>query len=256
MNKMKQERKRYNQEYYKHNKERIKERARHYYAEHAEECKDRQRKNQKRSNENRRKRRSKDPAFYRDQDKKRLEQFNKKVAQLLGGKCKICGLKVDWYEVYDCHHRDPLEKEYTISWLCHKNWDTVVVPELRKCDLVCRNCHASLEKQVARAKNNKTYNQRYDDQRLDDYKKRCVIYLGGKCQICGLATTEYEKYDFHHVDPGTKEHGIGTLLSKYKKHWNDIVQPELDKCCLLCGNCHRSLHAGRDSGIELTAGPH
>ena len=39
-------------------------------------------------------------------------------------------------------------------------------------------------------------------------KEKAIMYLGGKCQLCG-----YSKYqgglDFHHVDPALKSFGIG-----------------------------------------------
>lgn len=69
-------------------------------------------------------------------------------------------------------------------------------------------------------------------------KKEAVEYLGGKCQICG-----YDKciaaLDFHHKDPKEKEFILGEM-SRYSK---DKIIQELDKCMLLCANCHRELHA-------------
>lgn len=61
--------------------------------------------------------------------------------------------------------------------------------------------------------------------------------LGGKCKHCG----ESKSYllDFHHVDPTEKE---GTL-SDFSKGYNlEKFFKELDKCDLLCANCHREFH--------------
>ncbi len=86
----------------------------------------------------------------------------------------------------------------------------------------CKSCNnkTTYEKQLAR-------------------KTECVKYKGGKCIVCG-----YHKYigslDFHHLDPSEKEFNIAQLrsysLSKLKK--------ELDKCVLLCKNCHSEVHHG------------
>ena len=71
-------------------------------------------------------------------------------------------------------------------------------------------------------------------------KQLSIAYKGGKCQICG-----YKKYqgalDLHHLDAKTKEFGIGD--KGYTRSWAK-VQAELDKCILVCANCHREVHAG------------
>jgi hypothetical protein len=177
--------------------------------------------------------------------------FSKKVVLFMGGKCEICGLETDYYEVYDCHYKNPEEKEYKVSALRHKDWDAVVVPELLKCALVCHNCHKSLTSQIARSNPIRSHQSRYNDKRNDSYKQRCIGYIGGGCQICGLITEDNNIYDFHHTDPSTKISGIAKLISA---DWITIVQPELDKCALLCGNCHASVHVGRYNDVILIPG--
>jgi len=187
-----------------------------------------------------------------NKDKAKHAEFSKKVTVFLGGKCAICGLETDHFEVYECHHENPTEKDYKISSLLCKDWDSIVVPELRKCILLCANCHKSLTSKIARSKTNRSSSQKRSDNRTDIHKQKCVEYIGNKCQICGLITEDYTKYDFHHVDSSTKEACIGNLRSK---DWNSIIQPELDKCCLLCRNCHASVHFGRYNSIALIPGP-
>ncbi len=67
-----------------------------------------------------------------------------------------------------------------------------------------------------------------------------VQYKGGKCQICG-----YDKYvgalDLHHIDESQKSFGIGD--KGYTRSWEKTKQ-ELDKCILVCANCHREIEAG------------
>ncbi len=72
-------------------------------------------------------------------------------------------------------------------------------------------------------------------------KQKCVDYLGGKCSICG-----YNKclgsMDFHHIDPKTKEFSISPGMYRYfYKNW-ELLKQELDKCILLCANCHGEIH--------------
>lgn len=71
-------------------------------------------------------------------------------------------------------------------------------------------------------------------------KKDAIKYKGGKCQICG-----YDKCDgaleFHHIDPSKKDFGIAQ--NGYTRAWSKIKE-ELDKCILVCANCHREIHSG------------
>lgn len=74
--------------------------------------------------------------------------------------------------------------------------------------------------------------------RRDKVKMLSVEYKGGKCSICG-----YDKYigalEFHHLDSNEKDFGISE--KGYTRAW-EIVKEELDKCILVCANCHRELH--------------
>ena len=60
--------------------------------------------------------------------------------ELLGGKCIDCNL-VDDPCVYDFHHLDPAQKDFAISTQgrCH-SWEKIEA-ELKKCVLLCSNCH-------------------------------------------------------------------------------------------------------------------
>ena len=75
--------------------------------------------------------------------------------------------------------------------------------------------------------------------RRSELKKKAIDYKGGKCSKCGYAT-DFSALEFHHVDTSTKEFNI----SKYAlgKDWG-IIRKELDKCILLCANCHREVHS-------------
>ena len=69
-------------------------------------------------------------------------------------------------------------------------------------------------------------------------REMAADYKGSKCMFCG-----YERYigalDFHH----TEDKSFGISDKGYTRSW-DRVKKELDKCILLCANCHRELHAG------------
>jgi hypothetical protein len=73
--------------------------------------------------------------------------------------------------------------------------------------------------------------------RRQQFKIRAVAYKGGKCVDCGYDEPYPEVFDFHHIDPTTKEFAVFKIIKSWKK---TVV--ELDKCELLCANCHRKRH--------------
>ena len=62
----------------------------------------------------------------------------------------------------------------------------------------------------------------------------------GGCVVCGEGV--FECLDFHHIDPKTKSFSIGMSgrVMGGLKH----VECEINKCVVLCANCHRKFHAG------------
>src|SRR5271166_3351185 len=71
-------------------------------------------------------------------------------------------------------------------------------------------------------------------------KLEALQYKGGKCVSCGYNSCPAAMV-FHHIDPNEKDFGIA---EKGRTHSNlDFLKPELDKCILLCSNCHFELHS-------------
>ena len=74
-------------------------------------------------------------------------------------------------------------------------------------------------------------------ERRQKRKMEAIDYKGGKCSICGYDKCK-EVLDFHHINPNEKEFSISRKRdSKIEK-----IKLELDKCILLCRNCHAELH--------------
>lgn len=85
---------------------------------------------------------------------------------------------------------------------------------------VCKSCHS---KQTCKI---------YVEKKL-----RAVDYLGASCKICGYKRY-YGALEFHHKDPSEKE----MVWSELRKRSWDKIKIELDKCELLCSNCHKEVH--------------
>ena len=83
----------------------------------------------------------------------------------------------------------------------------------------------------------KVCTQKLTVERGRDLKRQAVEHKGGKCENCG-----YNHYigalEFHHLDPSEKE----ISFSKSRRSFENL-KAELEKCVLLCSNCHREEHA-------------
>ena len=73
-------------------------------------------------------------------------------------------------------------------------------------------------------------------------KQRLVDLKGGKCVRCGYGGHQ-AAFDLHHRDPSKKGFSFSKIkLTSFKKN-KDKIMEELDKCDLLCKNCHAIEHA-------------
>lgn len=71
-------------------------------------------------------------------------------------------------------------------------------------------------------------------------KEMAMEIKGGKCQICGYNRC-VAALSFHHIDEKTKSFSLSTrgLTRSWAK-----IEAEVDKCILVCENCHREIHSG------------
>jgi endogenous inhibitor of DNA gyrase (YacG/DUF329 family) len=68
-------------------------------------------------------------------------------------------------------------------------------------------------------------------------KFKAVKYKGGKCIKCGYNSC-IAALEFHHTDPSSKEFSISS--QPHTRSWEKL-KTEIDKCELLCSNCHREI---------------
>jgi len=73
------------------------------------------------------------------------------------------------------------------------------------------------------------------------FRKVALGSMGRCCQICGYSKCN-KALELHHIDPTEKETNFTKIIS-----W-DRLYNELEKCILLCANCHREIH---DEVVEL-----
>lgn len=86
----------------------------------------------------------------------------------------------------------------------------------------------------------------YQINRWIDIKKKAIEYKGGSCRMCRMEFP-YPAMQFHHLDPSQKD----VSWTKLRLRSWDRIALELDKCILLCANCHSVVHS--NLSIELPA---
>ena len=101
----------------------------------------------------------------------------------------------------------------------------------------CIDCHNKWLREKRRTQHSKQIRNKWRKKSLRLKKKKAINLLGGKCMLCGYNKC-LSALTFHHKNPSEKEFEIG-LIKDYS--WKK-VKKELDKCDLLCFNCHMELH--------------
>jgi hypothetical protein len=95
-------------------------------------------------------------------------------------------------------------------------------------------------------KEKRTYADRAEYMRMAVKRRRKNLRImaraskGSKCIICGYDKCQ-RALSFHHIDPSSKEFDLST--NGLTRSWEKI-QKEIEKCVLVCANCHMEIHDG------------
>ena len=155
-----------------------------------------------------------------------VDKWSKKIRAInyLGGECKKCRSKNIFHLSFH-HLRD---KDINFHDKYYK-WSKIV-EELDKCELLCMNCHQETHTND---------NIKYIDYR--ENKKIFLDYKGAMCEKCG-----YDKNNaglvFHHINEDNKLFLISEYPIRNIRELDNIIKTELDKCQVLCHNCHTEHH--------------
>lgn len=163
---------------------------------------------------------------------RKLDSYSKKLKSIehLGGKCEKCG-ENNFYKL-NFHHKNSDDKKFNLSKIRENRW-SVIEKEIEKCQLLCYNCHFEIH-----------FNNERNTYRGNSTKK---IFLEYKniicCEKCG-----YDKcmgsLDFHHLNANDKDFKLSNIFVIYNNvsDLKEKIENELDKCEVLCKNCHAELH--------------
>ena len=119
--------------------------------------------------------------------RKRTKQ---RIIESMGGKCCICGYN-KCNESLSLHHLDPSGKEISMGSIraTPRAW-AKIIEELRKCVLVCNNCHGEIHYNNLKIPDNvKNFDESFSTYEM--YVKTENIGLIDKCEVCGKDKPAY-----------------------------------------------------------------
>jgi transposase len=165
----------------------------------------------------------------------RLNKSAKKlfIINMLGGKCEHCG-ETRFYVMNFHHDSDELEKSFNVASGCGYRLSDII-EEAKKCILLCANCH-----QKHHMKTSNEYEIRTNT------KRTLFEYIGTSSCNCGESDSRI--LVFHHKRD--KKFEISDWITN--KHITDVnklpqkIKDELDKCVVLCHNCHLEEHLDKE----------
>lgn len=112
-----------------------------------------------------------------------------------------------------------------------------VFTSVRKTMYCCDACRQKYQYDKRKQNGENPYLQQKE--RGINKKIKAVLSLGGKCTSCGY-NKNLAALEFHHIDPSTKEFALDLRVFS---NLSDVkLNIELEKCVLLCANCHREVH--------------
>ena len=116
------------------------------------------------------------------------QRVKQRCVESFGGKCGICGYS-KCISALEFHHLDPTVKESQISLSNTRKWDRVV-SELKKCVMVCSNCHREIHAGLVKvSKEIPRFNEDFSE--WDSFRKKPQ---NKACKICGNSYTGSNRY--------------------------------------------------------------
>jgi polyribonucleotide nucleotidyltransferase len=101
----------------------------------------------------------------------------------------------------------------------------------------CKKCNDEYQKQwynKNKKKRIKQINIWRDNKRQEQIEK--INNLKTHCYVCG--NRDIRTLEFHHYK--SKQENISSMIGKFS--WKNILK-EIEKCIIVCANCHKILHS-------------
>ena len=136
-----------------------------------------------------------------------------RIVEAFGGKCGVCGYS-KCQEALELHHLDPEKKRFSLGSIRAnpRNWD-YIVSEIRKCVMLCSNCHRELHNDLIELDDNIVkFDENYSCFKAAKASEK-IKSLTDACPFCnGLKNTWSKTCS----DPNCKRQLMGSY------NWNDF----------------------------------
>ena len=151
--------------------------------------------------------------------------------------CADCGGAFAPHQM-DFDHRDPAQKSFRLtSGAAMLASPARLEAEIRKCDVVCANCHRVRTQQRSGREPEGTASPELQRKRrywraqsrmLERLKQQPCTDCGGSFPPCAM--------DFDHQDPGQKRYTVSRMIGRAG---SERIMAEVAKCDIVCSNCNR-----------------
>ena len=155
-------------------------------------------------------------------------KIKQKYASIIGKGCEICHENDIRCLVF--HHINPKIKEESVVRLIRESNYKKIEKEVKKCILLCDNCHKIIHI---------TYNitTNCNTKRRRKYRLELLKLLGNKCVICKEINPKC--LVFHHNKKKTDTISNMLRMNRPMK----TLKNEIKSCNIFCSNCHIKLHS-------------
>lgn len=105
-----------------------------------------------------------------------------RIVEAMGGKCSACGYSV-CFDALELHHLIPEKKNFSMGQIRAnpKAWKTIV-EELKKCVMLCANCHREVEAGIRHIEHKQYFLDAYAEGNF--FSRNFRRYQERLCSVC------------------------------------------------------------------------
>jgi formate-dependent nitrite reductase cytochrome c552 subunit len=161
------------------------------------------------------------------------------LRDLRRGPCADCGEAFEPHQM-DFDHRVPQLKSFQLTdGRAMLKSRAVLLNEIRKCDVVCANCHR-MRTHARHVKRDMTFSGRspYIDRKRTYWRSQAELLNRLRDVPCTDCNQRFAPcaMDFDHIDPNMKDYVVTRMIGRAG---TARILGEVAKCDIVCANCHR-----------------
>lgn len=152
--------------------------------------------------------------------------------------CKKCGNSFPNRVVINGQYKKLQCRKYCLECSPYNKHNTKQIHNEDRLERTCLTCGRNYLYNRGKGHKKAKCNSCYSNGRKTIIKEKLVTFKGGRCELCGYDKCIFA-LEFHHKISGEKDM---TISGNHGRAF-EVLKAEVEKCLLLCANCHRELHA-------------